>query len=92
MFRNDELAYVDFAIGPSLFLVQTNDQTTSTFLVNGQDHYTIGFRVTDIEGFRNYLIELGAEVNQILDEGSIGKFFTFYDPFRNMFDVHQPPQ
>jgi len=89
-FRNEERAYVDFAMGPSLFLVMTNDNTTSTFIVNGEDHYTIGFRVKNIEGFHNYLIELGAEVGKIIDEGSIGKFFTFYDPFRNMFDVHQP--
>ncbi|WP_018758027.1 VOC family protein [Paenibacillus terrigena] len=91
-FRNAELAYVDFSIGPSLFLVKTNDLTTSTFLVNGKDHYTVGFRVKDIEGFYHYLLELGTEVNEIIDEGNIGRFFTFYDPFRNMFDVHQPAQ
>lgn len=89
-FRNDELAYVDFAMGPSLFLVKTGDETTSTFLVNGEDHYTIGFRVRNIEGFYSYLVQLGTEVGKIIDEGNVGKFFTFYDPFGNMFDVHQP--
>lgn len=62
------------------------------FLVNGEDHYTIGFRVKNIEEFYNYLIELEAEVGKIIDEGYIGKFFTFYDPFGNMFDVHQPAE
>jgi len=88
-FRNDDLAYVDFAMGPSLFLVKTDDDTSATFLVNGEDHYTIGFRVSDIEGFHEYLQQLGARVSNIIDEGNIGKFYTFYDPFGNMFDVHQ---
>lgn len=89
-FRNDERAYVDFTMGPSLFLVKTQDITSSTFLINGEDHYAFGFRVRNIEGFHRYLTELGAKVGHILDEGRIGKFFTFYDPFGNMFDVHQP--
>ncbi|WP_159880982.1 VOC family protein [Paenibacillus puerhi] len=89
-YRNEDLAYVDFSMGPSLFLVKTSDLTSSTFLVNGEDHYTIGFRVTLIEEFRNYLLTLGTQVSVIKDEGAIGKFFTFYDPFGNMFDVHQP--
>lgn len=42
--KNDQLAYIDFSMGPSLFLVKTNDNTTSNFLVNGEDHYTVGFR------------------------------------------------
>lgn len=89
-FRNDELAYVDFSMGPSLFLVKTNDHTTATFQVNGKDHYTIGFRVKNIEGFHSFLSQLGTKVNEVIDEGHVGKFFTFYDPFGNMFDVHQP--
>ncbi|BBH20583.1 hypothetical protein Back11_19280 [Paenibacillus baekrokdamisoli] len=89
LFQNTELVAVNFITGPSLFLVKTNDQTTSTFLVNGEDHYSIGFKVKNIEGFHNYLKGLGTKVNEIKDEGVIGKFFTFYDPFGNMFDVHQ---
>ncbi|CAG7637386.1 VOC family protein [Paenibacillus allorhizosphaerae] len=89
-FRNKDLAYVDFAMGPSLFLVKTADDTSATFLVNGEDHYTIGFRVRNIVGFHEHLLQLGAKVGKIIDEGNIGKFFTFYDPFGNMFDVHQP--
>ncbi|WP_199621356.1 VOC family protein [Paenibacillus alkalitolerans] len=88
--KNDERAFVDFSMGPSLFLVKTEDKTTNIFLVNGEHHYSIGFRVNNIEGFHNFLVELGAKVNEIIDEGNIGKFFTFYDPFGNMFDVHQP--
>ncbi|TLS52478.1 VOC family protein [Paenibacillus antri] len=88
---NDELAFVDFSMGPSLFLVKTNDDTTATFKVNGQDHYTIGFRVKDIQGFHNFLSQLDAKVSPIVVERH-GSFFTFYDPFGNMFDVHQPPQ
>ncbi|MEK8127704.1 VOC family protein [Paenibacillus filicis] len=88
LFQNTELAAVDFMTGPSLFLVKTSDQTTSTFLVNGEDHYSIGFKVKNIEGFHNYLKGLGTKVNEIKDEGVVGKFFTFYDPFGNMFDVH----
>lgn len=92
LFRNDELAAVDFSMGPSLFLVKTNDSTAATFLVNGEDHYTVGFRVKNIEGFHEYLTGFGTKVNEIKDEGWVGKFFTFYDPFGNMFDVHQPPK
>ena len=88
---NDELAFVDFSMGPSLFLVKTNDVTTATFKVNGQDHYTIGFRVKDIKGFHNFLSQLDTRVSPIVVEGH-GSFFTFYDPFGNMFDVFQPPQ
>lgn len=91
LFQNKDLAAVDFITGPSLFLVKTNDQTTATFLVNGEDHYSIGFKVKNIEGFHHYLKKLGTKVNEIQDEGLTGKFFTFYDPFGNMFDVHQPP-
>ena len=90
-FQNKDLAAVNFSFGPSLFLVKTINQTTSTFLINGEDHYSIGFKVKNIEGFHNFLKGLGTKVNDIQDEGAVGKFFTFYDPFGNMFDVHQPP-
>ncbi|WP_158289512.1 VOC family protein [Paenibacillus flagellatus] len=89
--RNNALAIVEFSTGPSLFLVRTADETAATFLVDGEDHYTIGFRVRDIGGFRDYLLGLGAKVGALQDEGRVGLFFTFYDPFGNMFDVHQPP-
>lgn len=88
---NDELAIVDFSMGPSLFLVQTNDDTAATFKVNGQDHYTIGFRVKDIGGFHQFLLQQGTQVSPIVVEGH-GSFFTFYDPFGNMFEVFQPPK
>lgn len=90
-FQNKDLAAVNFSTGPSLFLVKTNDHTTSTFLVNGEDHYTIGFKVKNIEDFHKFLQGLGTKISGIQDEGVVGKFFTFYDPFGNMFDVHQPP-
>jgi catechol 2,3-dioxygenase-like lactoylglutathione lyase family enzyme len=64
----DELAFVDFSMGPSLFLVKTNDDTTATFKVNGQDHYTIGFRVKDIQGFHNFLSQLSTKASPIVVE------------------------
>ncbi|RXZ81747.1 VOC family protein [Paenibacillaceae bacterium] len=88
-------AIIEFNEGPNINLWKTNDNTTSTFTVDGEPFPTIGIEVENIDHVITSIKESGSDYEgagqPTLDEEG-RKFFRFFDPTGNMIVVHEEPK
>lgn len=85
--KEEKLAQLNLPSGQMLFLVETKDDTTATFTVNGEKHQVIGFHTTRIEELYKHLVDNEVKVEPIIDDGAGNKFLHFYDLNGNKFNV-----
>lgn len=86
-------AIMEFNNGPDIFLWKTNDNTSSTFTVNGEDFPTVGIDTDNMDNFLRILKQGKTKIIEIpFDDSSNMRFVKFYDPDGNMFVVVQEIQ
>jgi catechol 2,3-dioxygenase-like lactoylglutathione lyase family enzyme len=90
-YRTD-LAVLVLPSGPTLFLWQTDVDTTANFDKNGEVMPAIGFETDDIDGMRAHLDSIGATITTWHVDPRAGTFLKFLDPWGNMLVVHQDPR
>lgn len=74
--------------GPLLLvLIQTENDSFSHFVSDGQSQFSLGFSSPELTIFRQHLINHQVEVDE-LQEDNGHLFFHFYDPSGNKFQVH----
>jgi catechol 2,3-dioxygenase-like lactoylglutathione lyase family enzyme len=78
--------------GATIFLWVTEDQTTATFTVNGEDFPTIGIEIESMEELKNKLRQIGTEFVWFDEDQEGRKFSKFYDPDGNMIVAHEEPK
>jgi len=84
---HDGLASVSLLSGPTLLFIQTQHEERARFLESGRDYSVVGFLTKDIEQAFVSLQQKGVCVQNFRDEGAVGKFFDFYDPYGNRFTI-----
>lgn len=85
--EEENLAQLNLPSGQMLFLVETADETTANFTVNGRAHNVIGFQCSNIEQLFTHLKAHQVQVEEIEDDGAGNLFLNFYDLDGNMFNV-----
>lgn len=85
--KEESLAQLNLPSGQMIFLVQTSDETSANFTVDGKQHNVIGFQTHNIEELYNHLTQHNVKVNHIVDDGQGNKFLDFFDIDGNMFNV-----
>ncbi len=56
----------------------------------GGNHSMINFRVDDLDGLRDHLRSIGADVDELTQEYPFGKFGWAFDPEGNRFEMWEP--
>jgi len=84
---HDKLASVNLPSGPTLLLVKSDHEIRARFVHEGRNYSIIGLLTKDIEKAYSVLKDNGVIVENIRDEGLVGKFFDFYDLYGNMFTI-----
>jgi hypothetical protein len=73
--------------GPLLVIVKADADSRGHFLIEGTPEFSVGFTSPDIHNFREYLNELGVQVDAMQeDDGHY--YFHFYDPSGNKLQAH----
>ncbi|WP_020579607.1 VOC family protein [Actinopolymorpha alba] len=90
-YRTD-LAILRLPSGPTLFLWQTDADTTANFDKNGEVMPAVGFETEDIGGLRSHLESIGAPITTWHVDPGAGTFLKFLDPWGNLLVVHQDPR
>ncbi|RNB83389.1 VOC family protein [Brevibacillus fluminis] len=81
-------AFLALPAGPLLMLWETEDDTSATFSVNGQEMPVLLFATDDIQSIYEQLNKSKAEITHFQQEG-FGWVLKFFDPSRNLWGVIQ---
>jgi catechol 2,3-dioxygenase-like lactoylglutathione lyase family enzyme len=87
-----EFAVIGLDKGATIFLWVTQDQTTATFTVNGEDFPSIGIEIESMNELTNNLKQYGTEIIWATEDQEGRKFSKFYDPDGNMIVAHEEPK
>lgn len=84
---SEQQAQMNLPSGPMLFLNETRNDTTATFVNNGETHNVIGFQTSNIDKLYEHLKQNQVQVEEIIDDGDGFRFLHFFDLDGNRFCV-----
>jgi catechol 2,3-dioxygenase-like lactoylglutathione lyase family enzyme len=87
-----EFAVIGLDKGVTIFLWVTQDQTTTTFTVNGENFPSFGIEIESMDELTNNLKQYGSEIIWANEDQEGRKFSKFYDPDGNMIVAHEEPK
>ena len=86
--NTEERAIFKVNEGPFLLiLVPTEDETFAHFTIDNKQEFSIGFTSPELLKFHQHLMDNQVKVEKIKEDNG-HRFFHFYDPNGNKFQVH----
>ncbi len=90
--NNGRFAVIGLSQGRTIFLWLTQDHTTTTFTVNGENFPSIGIEIESMDDLIFRLKNYGANIVWTEDGSDGRRFVKFYDPDENMIVAHEEPK